>query len=117
MKHNNLASFLTALFFSFLFTACAGQQKKVIFRPDTVNTPREQSRIFDSWEIINSQNGQGSADIPEWVRWHVDNEINEIEALDRFSGKYIFIGENGGSNFTPCSSGQTAIQWNRICPG
>ena len=99
MKHNNLISFLTALFFSLLFTTCSGQQKKVIFRPDAANTPQEQAKLFDSWEIINSQNGQGSANIPEWVRWYVDNEINEIEALDRFNGKYIFIGQNGGSNF------------------
>jgi hypothetical protein len=102
MKHNNLASFLITLFFSILFAACAGQNKKVIFRPDTANTPQEPSGLFDTWEIINSQNGgdQGSGDIPEWVRWYIDNKVNEIEALDRFSGRYIFIGGNGGSNFS-----------------
>jgi hypothetical protein len=100
MKHNNLASFLAALSLSILLAACAGQQqKKVIFRPDAANSPQEPSRPFDSWEIINSQNGQDSADIPEWVRWHIGNNINEIEALDRFNGKYIFIGTQGGDNF------------------
>jgi len=99
MKRNNPASFLIALFLSGLLAACGGQQeKKVIFRPD--NNPQEPSKIFDTWEIIKSQNGQGSEDIPEWVRWYIDNEINEIEALDKFSGKYIFIGENGGGNFS-----------------
>jgi hypothetical protein len=91
---------MTAVFLSVLFAACAGQTKKVVFRPDTTNNPQEESRIFDSWEIINSQNGQGSGDIPEWVRWYIDNKINEIEALNNFRGKYIFIGENGGSNFS-----------------
>jgi hypothetical protein len=100
MKHNNLASFLTALSLLILFAACTGQQKKVIFRPDTTNNPQELSRPFDSWEITRSQNGQASADIPEWVRWHINNEVNEIEALDRFSGKYIFIGTHGGDNFS-----------------
>ena len=100
MKQNNSASFLTALIISILFTSCVGQDKKVIFRPDAANTPQEPAKPFDSWEIINSQNGQGSAGIPEWVRWYIDNETNEIEALDRFSGKYIFIGENGGGNFS-----------------
>ena len=100
MKHNNPASFVTAVFISILFAACIGQQdKKVIFRPDTANNPQEESRIFDSWEIINSQNGKSSEDIPEWVRWYIDNKANDIEALDKFNGKYIFIGENGGSNF------------------
>jgi len=90
---------VTVVFLSILFAACIGQQdKKIIFRPDTANNLQEESRVFDSWEIIRSQNSQGE-NIPEWVRWYVDNKVNEIEALDRFSGKYIFIGENGGSNF------------------
>jgi hypothetical protein len=105
MKQNNFASFLIAVIFSILFAACAGQQKKVIFRPDTANNPQELPRPFDPWEVIETQNSrdsgkdQGSEDIPEWVRRYIANEANEIELLDRFSGKYIFIGENGGSNF------------------
>jgi len=99
MKHNNPVSFVTVVIISILFAACVGQDKKVIFHPDITDNFREESRVFDSWEIINTQNGQGSDDIPEWVHWYIDNKVNEIEALDRFTGKYIFIGENGGSNF------------------
>ena len=99
MKQNNSASFLTVLFILNLFAACVGQDdKKVIFRPDTENTPQEQARPFDSWEIISSQNDE-FAGIPEWVRLFIVNEINKIEAMDRFNGKYVFIGENGGGNF------------------
>jgi hypothetical protein len=94
MKHNNSASFLIAVIFSILFAACAAQQNKVIFRPDTTNNPQELPRPFDSWEIIESQSRD--ANIPEWVRLH---SVNEIEAMDRFRGKYTFIGENGGGNF------------------
>ena len=98
MKRNNSASFLPAVFLLILFTACAVQQNKVIFRPDTTNNPQELPRPFDSWEIIESQNR--GANIPEWVRLHFNNAVNEIEAMDRFRGKYIFIGENGGGNFS-----------------
>jgi len=87
---------LIAVSFSILFTACvAQQQKKVIFRPDTENNPQKLSRPFDSWEIIESQAG-----IPEWARLYFNNAVNEIEVMDGFSGKYIFIGENGGDNFS-----------------
>jgi len=89
---------LTAVFFSVLFTACVMPQKKVIFRPDAENNPQELPRPFDSWEIIESQN-QASG-IPEWARLYFNNAVNEIEAMDRFRGKYIFIGENGGDNFS-----------------
>ena len=98
MKRNNSASFLIAVFLSILFAACAAPQKKVIFRPDNVNNPQKPSRPFDSWEIIESQNRDGS--IPEWARLYFDNAVDEIEAMGRFSGKYIFIGENGGGNFS-----------------
>jgi hypothetical protein len=99
MKHNNSASFATAVIILFLCAACAGQQdKKVIFRPDTANNTQEESRIFDSWEITNSQNGRGAI-VPEWVRWYIDNKVYEIETLERYNGKYVFIGENGGTNF------------------
>jgi hypothetical protein len=101
MKHNDLVSFLTTLFFSLiLFAACAGQPQKIIFRPPDTPANPPPSGLFDSWEIIKSQNGQGADGIPEWVRWYFDNAVNEIESLDRFSGKYIFIGENGGNNFS-----------------
>jgi len=105
MKQDKLASFLTAIFFSILFAACTGQQEKVIFHPDTSNNPQKQAGPSDSWDIIKTQNGpvsggdRGSGNIPEWVRLHIGNETNEIEALERFDGKYVFIGENGGNNF------------------
>jgi hypothetical protein len=96
MKLNHSASFLTALLL-ILFTACTGQQKKVIFKPDAANNPQDTPDPFDSWEITETKNR--AAGIPEWVRWYFDNKINEIEALDTFNRKYVFIGENGGSNF------------------
>ena len=100
MKHNNAASFLTVLLLSILFSACIGQQKKIIFIPDAANNSQNTPDPFDSWEIIESQNGKGAAGIPEWVRMYFDDAVNEMEALDKFSGKYIFIGENKGENFS-----------------
>jgi len=90
---------LIAVFFSILFATCVTPQNKVIFRPDTTNNPQDLPRPFDSWEIIESQNGKGAANIPEWVRLYFNNAVNEIEDMDRFSGQYVFIGENGGGNF------------------
>ena len=82
------------------FTACGGQQKKVIFIPDTTDNSRNIPDPFDSWEVTESQNGRGAAGIPEWVRLYFNDAVNEIEGLDRFNGKYIFIGENRGNNFS-----------------
>jgi len=109
MNQDKSAPFLIAAFFSILFAACTGQPEKIIFRPDVSNNPKKQTGPFESWEITRSQNGpvskggsegdRGYGNIPEWVSLYISNEINEIEALERFEGKYIFIGGNGGSNF------------------
>jgi hypothetical protein len=103
MKHNDFSSFFSALSLLIFFAACAAsacaarQEKKVIFRPDGPDNPPERSRPFDLWEITNSQNGP--AGIPDWVRFYYNNEVKEIEALGRFSGKYVLIGTHGGDNF------------------
>lgn len=83
-----------------LFTACASH-KKVIFIPDPAqNNPQEQTKLLDSWQIIESQDGPGDAGIPAWVRSYLEEGTRAAESLDAYSGKYVFMGKNYGNNFT-----------------
>ena len=84
-----------------LFTACAGQQSRIIFHPDTNNT-EEQTGPNELWQIIDSQSQPDR--IPEWVTLFLDGEARgyesrKVESLDEWSGKYVFVGENRGDNF------------------
>jgi hypothetical protein len=84
----------------FFFITCAGQNRKIIFYPDGItDNNQEISDPFESWHIIESQNGPGDAEIPEWARSWFRGDVREIESRDEFFGKYVFIGENRGSNF------------------
>jgi len=81
-----------------LFAACSSQ-KKVIFLPDSTQNTQESS-LLDSWQIIESQSGSADAGIPEWVRCYMNGNAEEIEALDAYYGKYVFIGKTRGDNFS-----------------
>ena len=80
-----------------LITACSSQPNKMIVRPDA---PREPAQNIEAWEIIESQNGGKNAPLPEWVNIYLNGNIHEIENIVLYKDKYVFIGENRGSNFT-----------------
>jgi hypothetical protein len=95
MKKNKIILLLPILF----FTACASEKKPVIFLPDPAQDKlQEQTGSPDSWEIINSQNGSPEKGIPAWLRSYLDKGIQEIESMDVYNGKYVFVGENQGNN-------------------
>jgi len=116
MKHDKPALFLTAAFYFIFFAACVMRPEKVIFRPDTANTPQKKPVPFELWEILRSQNG-GPGDIPEWARLYIDDKENEIEALDVFEGKYVFIGANGGGNFNALQQWANGFTVEQDLPG
>jgi len=84
-----------------MLAACTGQQSRFIIRPDP-EQGRQQMPVdsIDSWQIIESQNGMGETDLPDWVRRYYDSGIHGVEALDRYIGRYVFIGENRGENIS-----------------
>ena len=98
----------------FFLVSCAGQQSKVIFRPeDRQDQTQEWTDPLESWQIIETQNGSGYIGIPEWVRRYYDRDISGIESSEPYTGKYVFIGENRGDNFNALqrwANGFTAAQ-------
>jgi len=78
-----------------LLVSCAGQRNKILFHPGSAHEG-EQTLNYETWIIIEAQRN----DIPEWVNIYLDaeNDHQKIENLDKFSGKYVFTGENRGDN-------------------
>ena len=80
----------------FFLASCLNQDRRIIIPPE----PLSQSRQFiESWELTDSQNGKSEALIPEWVSLYLDGKIHEIENSNKYSDKYIFVGDNRGDNF------------------
>jgi len=82
-----------------VLAACAGQKNTVIFTPEPVQETQKQEETPESWEIVESQNGASDARLPVWVRLYLDNNVRELETLDAYSGRYMFVGESRGENF------------------
>jgi len=82
-----------------LVASCAGQKGKVIFHPGSEYNGGQTAKQ-ETWQIIEAQNPY---EIPEWVSIYLEGKVLEngyrqIESLDQFSGKYVFIGESRGDN-------------------
>jgi hypothetical protein len=90
-----------------LFTACAGQREGMILRPEPGPEGIKQTEPKEIWQIIETQNGLSERGIPEWVSLYLSEGIPGLESLDQYNGKYVFIGENMGSNLTALR------QWSR----
>lgn len=96
----------SVILLAILFTACASQTSKVIFYPDPVqDNPQEQAGLNEDWQITETQNGPGDTGIPDWLRLYMNKGVREVESLDAYSGKYVFIGENRGTSLN------TLQQW------
>jgi hypothetical protein len=96
MNYKNFFFLLSAI----LLTTCAGQKKTIIFHPDPKQDKlQEQTDSSEVWELIASQNGSSKTGIPAWVRLYLEGEVRQIESMDIYKDKYIFIGENRGDNF------------------
>ena len=96
-----LHNFFQIIIATALLAACAGQKDRIILRPEGQEKPFEQTGPQETWQIIESQNGPPENGIPEWVNLYLDTKdgITRLEALNQYSGRYIFIGESRGSNF------------------
>jgi hypothetical protein len=95
MKQHIVTFFLLTI----LLAACAGRQSKVIFRPDPgQDILQEQTGPSETWQIIESQNGPGETDIPEWVLRYYSRELRTLETPRAYGGKYLFIGRSRGDN-------------------
>jgi hypothetical protein len=55
------------------------------------------------YRIIDHQNLAWEGEIPAWVREYLDGGIPALEALPPYQDKYLFMGENTGTNLRALS--------------
>jgi hypothetical protein len=82
-------------------SSCAGEPQKIVFDPSSSPDPlliNPSDEAPGSETISETQNGPGSS-LPLWVDRFLESGAAGVEALASYSGKYVFIAENRGSNF------------------
>jgi len=92
-------AFSAFLFCFIILYGCAGQ-KKILFRPvpedNSFNEP-EYSLVLD--DVIETQNGAGNENLPEWLLAFSSGGMGAVERMDFFRDRYCFIVKNEGTNF------------------
>jgi len=96
-KKLSLAIFLLC---TLILCSCAGQKKNIplVIIPDITNKT-EVSNLIGIDDIIETKNGPGNENLPEWLLLYNDGGIDAVEKMEQYYGKYCFIGRNEGVNF------------------
>ena len=81
-----------------LFISCAGQ-RNTVFIPEPDFSVYEFEKQIEIDKIIETKDGAGIRQMPNWLRAYMEGGIDAVERLDAYSNKYVFIGINTGSNF------------------
>jgi len=83
-----------------LLASCAGRPAKRVLTfsemPDAARTPG-LSVITDYRDKANG------GTIPEWVELWLDSGVHEVEALEAYQNRYVFVAKNEGNNFNALS--------------
>jgi len=90
---------ITILLFCPLILAVCGNQKKAVLRPEPLPVIiEEQTEAVEFAEIIETQDGPGSVNLPDWLGRYINGGIPEVENSSAYRDRYIFIGKTRGGN-------------------
>ena len=85
-----------------LFPAACGHQNNTnntIIRVIPEKTEEQTETVEKFGEIIETQDGPGAANLPDWVNWYIGGGIAEIESTGAGQDRYFFVGKTHGRNF------------------
>jgi hypothetical protein len=104
MKHIGMFVLIAA---ALLAVSCAGSP-----RPAVIEAPDYVERT-ESYVVLDHKAKAVGQGVPDWVTLYISNGLAGVEALPEFQDKYVFIGEDTGTNLNALrqwSSGFTVAQ-------
>lgn len=93
---------------AFVFAGCASKDKANTLAP----APEYQQRT-ETYQVTDHKTKSVGQDVPEWVTRFINDGVSGVEAMPQYQGKYVFIGEDTGTNLNALrqwSSGFTVAQ-------
>ena len=85
-----------------VFVACGHQKNtnNAIIHAVPEKIEEQNETIEEFGEIIETQDGQGAANLPDWISWYISGGIAEIENSSANQDRYFFVGKTHGGNFS-----------------
>ena len=87
---------LSVILVALLFTSCTSEPGKQV--PKTSETS-ETVKPPKPYIITDYKNKASGGSIPEWVTLWLEDDLKELEALDAYKDRFVFISRNEGNNF------------------
>jgi len=87
------------LMFILIIFSCTGQADTVFVSVPDSNYFKFEQIIINTYNIIDTEYGN-LTHLPAWMRSFISGGIEEIEKLDSFYGKYVFLALNESVNFS-----------------
>jgi hypothetical protein len=79
-----------ALVAALLVSACSGG-------PKAAKAPGYVEKT-DTYILVDHKTKAVGQDVPDWVTLYISDGLHGVEAMDQFKDKYVFIGEDTGTN-------------------
>jgi len=80
--------------------SCAGQTNTAFIPSPNVEYFNREDKTIQINGIIETKNGNSNFNLPDWFSAFINGGIEEVEKINAYYGKYVFIGSNEGVNFT-----------------
>jgi hypothetical protein len=93
-------SFCALILCSLILCGCAGRGKNIplVIIPELQNETEINNLIVID-DIIETKDGAGNTNLPEWLLTFNDGGIDAVERMEQYYGKYCFVGRNESANF------------------
>jgi hypothetical protein len=98
-KLQDVKKIFSGIFFLLIlvFFSCAGQANTVFAPVPDAEYHKNEREIININNITETKNGNY---LPDWLRTFINGGIAEVEKIDSYYGKYVFIAINEGVNFS-----------------
>lgn len=84
--------FVSAIVLSFAVASCGSAPK------EKKENKMDEKKAVAKFEVIEHKASAIGGDIPEWVTTYIYDGNTGVEAMDKYKDKYVFIGEDSGTN-------------------
>jgi hypothetical protein len=93
------------------FSACSSKPK--VTEDDAPAPAPQYVERTETYVVVDHKTKAVGQDVPEWVTRYIGGGLSSVEAMPEYNNKYIFIGEDSGTNLNALrqwSSGFTVAQ-------
>jgi hypothetical protein len=99
---NMLKKYFPVFFFLLIliFFSCTGQNNAVFIPVPDAEYYKNEKEIIDINNITETRDGGANISLPDWLRAFFNGGIEEVEKINSYYGKFVFIARNEGINFS-----------------